>query len=301
MLPSLFPSFAYDSTAFKYHRQGIDYVLENKFTDAEEQFKEAIKIDKSDRGSREALQLIYDFNKGVISKEFLLFQFKGAKSLFNRDYALAFSEFKAALDIMPDNALANNNIGLAHLYVGSYNEAVEYFKKALQFDKSYLDAYTNLAFCYNNYLIDPDKAKSYSLQALRIDPTSNNAYAELGHAYHLLGYPKKAVKYYKKALSLNHGDILAYDGLAQSLFIMGDREEAIRYYKKILTLNPEFVDAYFGIADVYLSLGDKDSALVALQKAKELSLKTEDSERLKFAELALEALQKSGKEKKGSE
>lgn len=289
----LFPLFAYDSTAFRYYKQGVDYALESKFSDAKEQFREALKIDKGDRGSEESLQIIYDFDKGIISKEFLLLQFKGAKSMFDRDFPRALSEFKMALDINPDSALANNNVGLAHLYLGSYKEATEYFHKALQLDENYIDAYTNLAFSYNNYLIDPDKAKSYSLQALKINHASSNAYIELGHAYHLLGSPKKAVKYYKKALSLNEGDILAYQGLAQSLFVIGDREEAIKYYKKILTLNPEFVDAYFGITDIYLSLSDTENAIISLQKAKELSLKINDPGRLKLAEQSLESLQNS--------
>jgi tetratricopeptide (TPR) repeat protein len=288
------PLFAYDSAVFKYHEHGVDYVLENKFSDAEKQFKEALKKNKGDRGSQEALQIIQDFNKGNISKEFLLLQFKGIKCMFNRDFSSALSKFKAALDIKPDSALANNNVGLAHLYLGSYKEATEYFQKALQHDKNYIDAYTNLAFSYNNYLIDPEKAKRYSLQALKVDPASSNAYAGLGHAYHLLGLPKKAVKHYRNALSLNQDDILTYQGLAQSLFVMGSREEAIKYYKKILALSPEFVDAYFGIADVYLSLSDTSNATVALQKAKELSLKMDDPGRLKLSEQSLEALQNSG-------
>lgn len=290
----LFSLFAYDSASFKYYKHGIDYALENKFTDAEEQFKEALKIDKGDRLSEEALQIIEDLNKKIVNKEFVLAQFKGARSMVNRDFSRALSEFETALDIMPNSALANNNVGVAHLYLGSYKEAVEYFKKALEFDKKYLDAYTNLAFCYNNYLIEPDKAKTYSLQALKINPTSSNAYAEIGHSYRLLGSPKKAVKYYKKALSLNQGDILAYQGLAQSLFVVGNRQEAIKYYQKILALNPEFVDAYFGISEIYLSMSDKKNAIIAIRKAKELSLKIKDSGRLKLAEQSFEALQNSG-------
>lgn len=281
-----------DPISLNHYKQGLDYALEEKFAVANEEFKEALKEDRADRGSQEALQIIDDFDKGAISKEFLLLQFKGIRDMFNRDFSQALSEFKTALAMLPNNAMANNNVGLAYLYIGSYKEAVGCFQKALKLDKNYIDAYTNLAFSYSNYLIEPDKAKTYSLQALKIDPASSNAYAELGHAYHLLGSPKKAVKYYKKALSLNQGDILAYQGLAQSLFVMGNRQEAIKYYKRIMTLNPEFVDTYFGIADVYLSLSDTKNAEIALQQAKELSSKINDSGRLKLAEKSLEALRK---------
>lgn len=279
-----------ETLGFKHYKQGLDYAVEDKFKDAKKEFREALKTDKGNRLSQEALQIIEDFDKRIIDKEFALAQFRAAKNMIDRDFTKALSNFKAALEIMPNSALANNNVGVAYLYLGSYKESVEYFQKALQFDKNYLDAYTNLAYYYNYYLIEPDKAKEYSLQALKVDPDSSGAYADLAHSYYLLGLPKKAIKYYRKALKLDQNDILAYQGLAQCYFAIGKRKEAINNYKKILNLNPEFIDAYFGLGNIYFSMGEKKNAKDAFLKAKELSQRVNDSQRVKLAEQYLEVL-----------
>ena len=140
--------------------------IEGDFRAAESKFKKALQVDKLDRLAQECLTLIYEYDNGSVDKEFIVAQFKGAKAVFDKDYRKALSEFKLSLDKSPDSALANNNVGVAYLYEGAFDEAIKYFRRAISLDKKYLDGWTNLAYTYNKAKIDPQKAKECALEAI---------------------------------------------------------------------------------------------------------------------------------------
>ena len=65
----------------------------------------------------------------------------------------AIAEYKKAIEINPNDAMAHNNLGLAYLGlvyldIGMYDKAIAEFKKAIKVSPEYADADNNLAVAY---------------------------------------------------------------------------------------------------------------------------------------------------------
>lgn len=67
---------------------------------------------------------------------------------FNMDLALA--DYHKALELEPNNVYAYNNIGYVHQSKGEFEEAIAYFKKAIENieDEKTILPYRNMAYCY---------------------------------------------------------------------------------------------------------------------------------------------------------
>ena len=80
----------------------------------------------------------------------------------------------------PDTAMSYNNIGNVYYNLGDYNEALEYFNKALEIKKEVLgEKHANIASSYLN----------------------------IGNLYYKLGDYKKALKYHNKALEIFRSEL----------------------------------------------------------------------------------------------
>jgi Tfp pilus assembly protein PilF len=56
----------------------------------------------------------------------------------------ALSYYSKALDLDPDDAEIHNNFGVAWIYMGRFEKAVDHFRRALQLNQGYVDARENL-------------------------------------------------------------------------------------------------------------------------------------------------------------
>src|SRR6476660_1057256 len=70
-------------------------------------------------------------------KEFIL---KGNEHYYNKEYNEAIEYYDKALEIDPKHVGALNNTGKVLDNLGKYNEAIVYYDKALQIDPKYADA-----------------------------------------------------------------------------------------------------------------------------------------------------------------
>ncbi len=78
----------------------------------------------------------------------------------------AVSHFRKALEICPNYIAVNNNLGAIYFsYQAKYDSAVYFFKKAINYDTSYVEAYFNLANSLE-YYVDVDKNKLNLIQSV---------------------------------------------------------------------------------------------------------------------------------------
>ena len=73
---------------------------------------------------------------------------KAMEHFKKRDYANALDEFKKLLDFDSQNAHLYNNIGLCYAHLGQNTEAEEYYKKAIFIDDKLVETYINIADLY---------------------------------------------------------------------------------------------------------------------------------------------------------
>ena len=122
-----------------------------------------------------------------------------------------------------------------HLNEKRIPEAITYYKKAINFDPDYCEAYINLAVAY---------AKS--------------------------GENQKAIQTLKKVLEKDPDtDHLAYLNMAQ-VYRRFDKEKAEQSYKKAISLHPFPQYAYFNLGEFYWSIKKYDDSIINIKKGLEL-------------------------------
>jgi Flp pilus assembly protein TadD len=151
---------------------------------------------------------------------------RGAELAKKADYALAEQEYRAALQLDPQNA----------------------------------DLYVSLA-----YVLIPqqkwDETQSAARAALRLDPNNDMAHNNLGVALGSKGDLDGAVSEFREALRLNPNYEVAHDNLGVALGIKGDVEGAIAEYREAVRLNPKYEVAHYNLGVALERKGDWRGAL----------------------------------------
>ena len=92
-----------------------------------------------------------------------------------------------------------NKSGLDFYNNGEYEKAREYYKKAIEADSEFIDAYYNLsiAYCENKQF---GYAVSQLNEALTIEPDNAKIHLQLGSVYYQMGQYQKSLSFYEKTL-----------------------------------------------------------------------------------------------------
>ena len=224
--------------------KALTAIKENKYDDAEKFLNESAKESISETAST-----FYELGK--IKKIQLL-------------YKEAFHYFELAAKINPWVFDMNMEAGIMLRDLGSNNNAIDHFEKALQgFKQSGKPDNDDLAFLHNNLGSaygnkgEHDKAISYFKKALAIykkiygeeHPDIAREYRNLGLAYGDKGEYDKAISYYEKALAIDkrfhgeeHPDISHnYNNMGTAYSGKGEFDKAIKYYEEALTIHKKFL------------------------------------------------------------
>ncbi len=110
-----------------------------------------------------------------------------------------------------------------------------------------------------------DAAKLFE-QAVKLDPSSTNAWNGLGWARFNSGDSEQAVAAFERCVELDRKHPAALNGLGQVYLMWGDLDKAEKYLLKSASY-PHASAAWFGLARIYLVTGKFDNALPWLRKA----------------------------------
>ena len=164
----------------------------------------------------------------------------------------------------------------------SIYHGIEFFSKAIEYDPEFALAYVGLTDCYTlivgaayGYLPRQDaitKANDAINKALKLDPTSPEAYNSLAYLKFRLEWDwKEAEKYFKKAIDLQPGYASAYERYALFLGCLGRSDEAIRFMEKAYKLDPLSPSVSTGVGRMYHFAGYYDKAIKQYEKTLEMS------------------------------
>jgi tetratricopeptide (TPR) repeat protein len=205
---------------------------------------------------------------------------KTASALNNKGLALhnlgryneAIEYYDKALEIDSKNAVVLNNKGLALGNLGRYNEAIECYDKALEIDPKYVNALNNKGFALGNLGRYNEAIECYD-KALKIDPKYVNALNNKGLALHNLGRYNEAIEYYDKALEIDSKNAVVLNNKGLALRNLGRYNEAIEYYDKALEIDPKYVNALNNKGSALHNLGRYNEAIEYYDKALEIDPK----------------------------
>jgi tetratricopeptide (TPR) repeat protein len=161
--------------AIKHHDMAIEYLKQNRCTEAEERCRLALEYGPNFEHPHNCLGMV-------------------AISCFG-DLKAASDHFKAALSVNPDFAEAHNNLGTCFFRENppNYDAACDEFKAALEIDPGYFDARENVGMCLmrrGTILGDQGdtekrselykEARSHLIRLLEMNPNNFNARHHLG-------------------------------------------------------------------------------------------------------------------------
>jgi tetratricopeptide (TPR) repeat protein len=129
------------------------------------------------------------------------------------------------------------SLGMLSKNKKEYDKAIDYFKKCIDIDNSYVDAYVDLGDAYyEKGLYDEE------LQILRkvilLDPNNSDAYYSLAMAYEDKGLYESAISAYRKVLEIKQNDKDAIYSLGILYIAQGEKNKALKLIPKLLELNP---------------------------------------------------------------
>lgn len=139
--------------------------------------------------------------------------------------------FRRAIDVVPDNALAQNNLGMALVQRQQIAEALIHFQKAVE-----------------------------------IAPRDTDARSNLGNALRALGRPADATIAYEQALEQSPDDPSIHYNLATALADLGRVDEAATHLGDAVRIDPAYAKARFLLAMVLYRQGRLDDALVQFRE-----------------------------------
>lgn len=143
------------------------------------------------------------------------------------------------LRIVPRNVHALYNLSSNYLNQGRQKEAIEGLQRALEIDKTYAPAYTQLMIA-SRILDMPEVGRRTAEQAIQnVPPNSQENYVACGNANYELGYYEEAAKYFDAALHADPNDLQSIDYLGMTQFKLNDNAGAELSFRHALTLNDQ--------------------------------------------------------------
>ena len=174
-----------------------------------------------------------------------------------------------------DRATLLNNIGVSYLALGQPEDAEENFKKALEVNSSYYNALINLGVLYGN-AGKYDEAIEYYDKAIKLIPPSDAAivYIKKGSLLTLTGKYDDALSAFKQAEpNAKKTDQLAlYTGLGVIYYINKDSGAAEEAFNRAIESDPSNATIpYYNLGMVKINEKDYVDAKKALEKAVSIS------------------------------
>ncbi len=156
--------------------------------------------------------------------------------------------------------------GFASSVRGDYNEALNYFREAVEDQPEDAEAWFGLGNCYVG-LDQPGDAIAAYQQVIAKDPDNANAHYVLGHYYLKLERYSDAVSTFKETLARKADHIPARYEMGLAYGQLGRHEDEKGAYEEIITLAPNFWRAHFRMGMVCNELGLYPEAIAAQQAA----------------------------------
>jgi tetratricopeptide (TPR) repeat protein len=157
-----------------------------------------------------------------------------------------------------------NNVGVAHMYLGQFEEAEACFRRNLRLVAS---TYFNLGLTLvkqGRY----EEALPHLRRGVEIEPTDPQYLDLLGDTYQRLGQLTEAREVLEKAIAVDKAYARAHYDLGVVFARMeGKQKEALKCFRRAIACDSELAYAHYAIACIYALKGKKRLALRFLEQA----------------------------------
>jgi tetratricopeptide (TPR) repeat protein len=192
-----------------------------------------------------------------------------ALKIFNRakylhqegNYQEAVREYQRAAQLDDKNPFIYNYLGLAHLSLQAYGDAVKAFKQALRLNPDLTDVHNNLGVLYSE-MGEKEKAFQEFTFVVRDHtfPTPEKPLYNLGELYLREKNVELALMHFRRSIEKNPSFAMGYRGLGKVHLALGEHEEAIENFEKAVELAGNDLESLYELARLFDSRGETEKA-----------------------------------------
>jgi tetratricopeptide (TPR) repeat protein len=251
----------------------------NKNLEADRIYKIALKVDLNDSYYYDNLgDSLFGVNKNEMAKQSYLRAISldpgnseilsslGFIMLRQKNFKEAVDTFKKSVDYSEDPLGPRLGLVLAYIANGESEEALREFEKAVEEDSEVIiNAIDYIA--YGN--LSDDYITEFSKIALEFDADDPWYYNELGSQLSNLKKYELANTSYKKGIDRYPNNGMLYSGSAWVNFKQKRYKESIEKFRKSVKFSKDPIEPRLGLALAYIANGDSDDALTEFEKAVE--------------------------------
>ena len=177
-----------------------------------------------------------------------------------------------ALDLDGNFALARYQLGVALEATNNRWKAVGEYRKALQLDPDFAEAYKNLADLLR---LSPRRLYDQAIEAygkaIQLQPDFAEAYVGLGDAWQAKGNIDNAIAEYKKTVALDPENAGVHVSLGRIYYNeKGQYHEAVAEYNRAIQLDPTLLEAHLALGEVYEEKGLYEEAIARYNRVLEV-------------------------------
>ncbi len=185
----------------------------------------------------------------------------------NKDFHDDLSLWEKTLQQVPNSAFASNNLAYAHLKQGNHDQALKYFKRAIQLNPSFTEYYWNVGEIYLEVKKEYDSAFFFYSRILENDPNHLYAHYKIAVTYMKQNKAKEAVRHYLRCLELLPDNAALHYQLATAYLADKNYSASLGEYKEVLQLNSSHAAAYKAIGVILLNKNKYQSAAKFLNRS----------------------------------
>jgi tetratricopeptide (TPR) repeat protein len=168
------------------------------------------------------------------------------------DNVQAWQTANTALAINPRQAVALNVKGNIASENYKKNDAINFYKKAIEYDPKYTNAYCNLGDMFAE-LKNYDAAIENYNHAIRINRNHAYSLSSLGDIYSMMKDFPVAIRFYLKAIKADSEFTDAVYNLADTYYCHKDYDHSLEYYTKYVELTKNNQDYYSSVAEAKIN------------------------------------------------
>lgn len=176
------------------------------------------------------------------------------------------SLWRHALAVGRASSTVHYNLAYALQKRGQFTEAIEHYRKSLQFNPLVADAHYYLADALAMQGSLGEAMEHYG-QAIKINPEFWGAHYNLAIVLERQGRVGEALGHYRQAVQINPADVDGHNNLAMVLSRQGKFKEAIEHFRLSLKLDPAQSEVYLRLGNISARQGNLDEATQYFREA----------------------------------
>ena len=183
----------------------------------------------------------------------------------------AITEYKNALKLRlinttDEKAITYFNLGVIYFQKKEYNKAKTYYLQAINIDPCCRGVHNNLAVLLANTSNNYEEVFTELKKAIACDPTSMQAYGNMGMLLIKMGKIDEGIVNLKKAFKIDPLYVPTLERLGYANMKKGRLGTASLYFKRTLNQKPTNIKAFLYLAEIYAIRGDTLNAQKSLSQ-----------------------------------